>query len=410
MYRRELCAAVGVASVSGCLRLQGDAGTDEPTDSETADSDGSTSPGDGGSTSAGDDRSTGFPDDPTVGIESVWEAPDRGESVYITDQRAFLAGKTTTRTTADGDRITVGGVAAIASDGTVEWRRYEDRTFGEAPIRRRDGELYAGVSGLSAEADVEAEGPPMVVSLTDDGTERWRFEPDNAVDALSPVLPGTVIAGTARLESDGSGTGRVYALDRDTGEPEWEAGIEGEFPREIGAEAGTAYVALWNEIRAYDIQSGDVRWRIDARPQDVQVVDGTVYTSYGEEIRAYASADGEQIWSGELFDLPSTALVIDNGTVFVGSADTGVYAFDAETGEQRFRHQADSEIVGVSLGDDRLWATTENDTVIALSRDGEPLFRTGIDGDISLNTHGTADNRLIVTGVHGTIGYRIVES
>lgn len=402
MLRRELCAAAGVTAVSGCLRLQDDEqegdGAEPP---EASENDGST-PGD-------DDESAEFPDEPPVRLEDVWTAPDRGTSLHATAQRVFLAGQNTSRTTADGDRITVGGVAAINPDGTVEWRRYEDRTFAEAPVRRHNGAIYAGDSGLGPESSAQNADPPMVVSLTDDGTERWRFGTDTPVWTLSSVRSDVIVAGTARLDSDGIGTGWIYALDHETGQLRWQKRIEGEYPRHIDADGGTAYAALWNEIRAYDVETGDERWRIDARPNDIQAVDGTVYTSYNDEIRAYTSTQGEQILAGEMFDQLSTALVIDNNTVFAGSVDTGVYAFDAETGEQHWRHRTDGEIVGLSYDNGRVWATTGADTVVALSRDGEALLRAAIDGDISVNTHAIAGDRLVVTGVRGTVGYRIVE-
>lgn len=400
MFRRELCAVAGVAAVSGCLRLQDDEA--EGTEGVEASEDDGSTPGD-------DDGSDALPEEPPVHIEEAWTAPDRGTSLHVTEQRVFLAGQNTSRTTADGDRITVGGVAAIDLDGAVEWRRYEERTFAEASIRRHNGSIYAGESGIEPGSTGQNGDPRIVVSLTDDGTERWRFEADNPIWTLSSIRSDVVVVGTARLDPDGIGTGWIYALDRETGQRRWEERVEEEYPRYIDVDGRTAYAALWNGIRAYDIETGDERWRVDARPNDLQAVDGMVYTSYNDEVRAHASTDGERILAGEMFGNLSTALVIDDNAVFAGSADTGVYAFDAETGEQYWRHRTDGGIVGLSYDGERVWATTDADTAVALSREGEPLFRAEIDGDISVNTHATVGDNLVVTGVRGTVGYRIVE-
>jgi outer membrane protein assembly factor BamB len=408
MYRRELCAVGGIAFVSGCLRLVGNRDSGEPDGTEPLDDDevrDETESTESSDESEIENEPNGFPSEPAFRLEEAWTGPDRGKSVQIVGDRTLIAGKNTNRTTEAGNRITVGGVASISSDGDVQWRRYKDRTFGEAPLRRVEGEIYAGESRLESDAE-----SAIVVALTDDGTERWRFETEDSVETLSPVLSSTIIAGTVRREDD---SGTVYALDRETGDVRWEEQINGEYPTCLGASSGIVYFKLWNELRAYDVETGDEQWRIDARNRffnDIRVIEETVYTSYNNEIRAHATTDGEVVWKGEMFNPLSAPPVLTDEMVLAGSNDTGVYAFDVETGERRWRHQAESAPVDLSVGNDRIWVTTDQDSVFALSMDGEPLFRTDIDGDISINTHATAGDRLVVTGVRGTIGYLIKEA
>lgn len=411
MFRREICAAVGITFGGGCLRLQDSVDDEEPENPEAS---GNSGGADNGGSEGGDgNESTEFPEEPAFRLEEVWRAPDRGTSVQIVDDRTLIAGQNTSRTTEAGDRITVGGVASISSDGDVQWRRYEDRTFGEAPFRRVNGEIYAGESGLSPDVSVRSDAEPAIsVAVTDDGNERWRFETEDPVSALSPVLSSAIVVGTARRE-DETESGTVYVLNRETGDVRWEERIDEEYPTSLGADAGTVYLKLWNELRAYDAETGEEEWRIDARSRnlnDIRVVDGTVYTSYNDEIRAHATTDGETVWTGEMFNPLSAPPVVTDETMFAGSTDTGVYAFDTVTGDRRWRHQADGEPVALSVENDRVWVTTDRDSVFALSMDGEPLFRTEIEGDISINTHATAGDRLVVTGVRGTIGYLIEDA
>lgn len=412
MHRREFCAATGIAFTGGCLRLQ-DSTDEEREGSETAENNKTrdvTATSTTETKQGVEDETTGFPDEPALQLREAWTTLDRGEAVRMVNDQTLVAGQNESRTTDTGDRITVGGIASISPDGRVEWRRYEERTFGKTPVRWLDGEIYAGESGLSPEASARADADPAIaVSLTSDGNERWRFETDEALSAVSPVLPETVVVGTALLE-DGDGRGGVYALDRETGDVLWEKRIDGEYPQHIGADGRAVYVKLWNELRSYNVETGEEQWRIDARsagPNDLQVVDGTVYTSYTNELRAHATTDGDLVWTGEMFNPLSAPLVTTDETVFAGSTDTGVYAFDAGTGERRWRHQADAEPVGLSVENDRVWVTTEEDTILALSTDGEPLFRMDIEDDISINTHATAGGRLVATGVYRTVGYLI---
>ncbi|WP_327051259.1 outer membrane protein assembly factor BamB family protein [Halomicrococcus gelatinilyticus] len=152
----------------------------------------------------------------------------------------------------DGERVYVweeggGGVAALdAGDGSVEWTLTVDGESYWYPGRLHKGTMYVWGTALHA-IDVA------------DGTERWRFELDDATQEQNvgyrpQVANGTVYAPT-RL-------GTIYALDPSDGSEQWSFETKRRMNVLWGEVAGgTVYAPGGGYLYALDADDGDRRWR-----------------------------------------------------------------------------------------------------------------------------------------------------
>ncbi|ELZ52292.1 pyrrolo-quinoline quinone [Halorubrum distributum JCM 9100] len=79
----------------------------------------------------------------------------------------------------------------------------------------------------------------------------------------------------------GNFDGRVYALDAGDGTKQWEFQTDGDVSSSPVVADGIIYVATWNDdhIHALNVSDGTERWRfqIDAAWSAAAVVNGTVY-------------------------------------------------------------------------------------------------------------------------------------
>lgn len=103
------------------------------------------------------------------------------------------------------------------------------------------------------------------------------------------------------------------------------------------------YGAGGNELYRIDPETGDVVWkqRADADISAGVGSDGT-YVAVGTvkgEVEVYDS-DGKRLWTTRLSSEVSVPPLVGSGFVFVRTADTRITAFDAYSGERRWRYQA----------------------------------------------------------------------
>ncbi|SFS03157.1 Outer membrane protein assembly factor BamB, contains PQQ-like beta-propeller repeat [Halomicrobium zhouii] len=270
----------------------------------------------------------------------------------------------------DSDIGDSGRVHAVdASDGSARWQFETDMRHETTPAVHEgrvfvgDGELLAldtedGTELWRSEAVVRGSvraANGTVYAATDDnvitafdaadGTEQWRFDP--ATDSVdwsaytAPAVAGGTVYASARVNpGDGDLRSVGFALDAETGDRQWAT----EFPaaRSGGAPApavsdGSVYVDV-GDLFALDAATGDVQW--SASDVDSPVVqDGAVYALRdGGAFVALDAATGEQqwqtVWETERDPGGRTELVATEDTLYVGTFIGGVFAFDAESGEQ----------------------------------------------------------------------------
>ena len=103
------------------------------------------------------------------------------------------------------------------------------------------------------------------------------------------------------------------------------------------------YSAGGNELYRIDPKTGDVVW---SREADAEISAGVGsdgnYVAVGTvkgEVEVY-DAQGERLWTARLSSEVSVPPLVGSGFVFVRTADTRITAFDAVSGERRWRYQS----------------------------------------------------------------------
>ena len=103
------------------------------------------------------------------------------------------------------------------------------------------------------------------------------------------------------------------------------------------------YSAGGNELYRIDPKTGDVVW---SREADAEISAGVGsdgnYVAVGTvkgEVEVY-DAQGERLWTARLSSEVSVPPLVGSGFVFVRTSDTRITAFDAVSGERRWRYQS----------------------------------------------------------------------
>ncbi|MFB6096005.1 MAG: PQQ-binding-like beta-propeller repeat protein [Haloferacaceae archaeon] len=234
-------------------------------------------------------------------------------------------------------------LALEADTGEVRWTTETTRWQENAPTVA-DGTVY------SFDSD---RGGVRALSIAD-GSELWSHQPEIPG---SPTMSTPAVAdGTVFVDYDAdSGLSGVSALDADTGERLWQHlhDYGHHFPPTVAGD--TVIVRGADTLFAYDAADGTERWRGPASTnsggayyQDVgsaAVADGTVYAPDGDDLVALDLASGDLQWrfgAGEI--AVSSAPVVADGTVYVGTVGGGFYALEAASGAVRGQFVPDTDL------------------------------------------------------------------
>lgn len=171
-----------------------------------------------------------------------------------------------------------------------------------------------------------------------DGTELWRTRFVTAGPKYGPFPDG--VGGVLAIESEQL---VVASLDPATGDRRWEFGFEtrtGELPpvaRPVVAD-GTGWLGVERNLFCFDIETGDVRWRVDLSDP---VSDGrvgltaeTVWVVTGDEQETwhgYDRTDGTLRYQNP--DPPLSAYLLGDGTGLVASGREALERFAVEEAE-----------------------------------------------------------------------------
>ena len=244
------------------------------------------------------------------------------------------------------------------------------------------------VGGLSAASPAYADGRLFVVTLEpgdiqalDPETGKLLWERDlGARSETSPVVYGdeTVIVGNE--------SGTVFALDVKTGNTKWSIDTPDAVKGGIALEGGIAYFGNYaGELYAVRAKDGDIKWK-----------SGTQGSSFGT--------------SGRIYSTPAVAY----GRVFVGSIDSRVYSFDAETGALAWSQSTGDWVYSAPAiaeagdGPPTVYIGSKDKYVYALDAKTGAVRWKEFTGGILLGAP-TVLGRIVYVGVlgpqNGTIGY-----
>lgn len=224
-----------------------------------------------------------------------------------------------------------GWLTVLDKDGNVKWRYFvSDEGIDSSAAIGSDGTVY--ISSYATD-------PGQLLALNPDGTIKWIF---SAAESYLPYLNSPTIGpdGTIYVATEGD---RLYAINPD-GSLKWnQDGGYTSFcchPPAIDIERGVIYTL---GVCAYQLD-GQIKWCYETETTMIRgpIIDsnGHVYT-VGHRGYVYALyPDGTLKWGGQKTTNRNLGLALGiDGTVLVGCDDGGLYAFDPDTGNLKWKHQ-----------------------------------------------------------------------
>jgi outer membrane protein assembly factor BamB len=230
--------------------------------------------------------------------------------------------------------------ALEASSGTEKWNAAigsaNERTGGKYDVGMgydyqqssptiADGVVYVGSGAAEVDAFEAATGKQV-----------WRFEAASRVRSTPAVSDGKVFVG--------DGSGLLHVLDAGSGTEVWNTqGCDVPSPAVFN---GLVYCGSRGslEVRAWDIQTGKLRWQfpvghswVDSSPR---IVDGILYIGSSDAAALFAldSQTGDLKWKFQMTGDSWCTPAISNGIAYIGGytagADNSFYAVNVSTGQQ----------------------------------------------------------------------------
>jgi outer membrane protein assembly factor BamB len=200
------------------------------------------------------------------------------------------------------------------------------------------------------------------VRVVEKPIERLPFDnPKSRYDRFGSDV--TVAGGRLYL---GTHDGRVVAIDPARGEKAWEFASGDSVLAAPAVESGRVYFGSFDGfVYALEAETGKVIWRRDTKGAVVStpavVGDRVVVGNRSYDLVGLDARSGEPLWTRYVwFSWVESSAAARDGVVYVGSSDAAaVYAFDARTGERRWK----TDVYGWAWGqpavaDTRVYAGT----------------------------------------------------
>ena len=133
---------------------------------------------------------------------------------------------------------------------------------------------------------------------------------------------------------------------------------------------------------------GDLLWTVDtdnAVMSSPTVVDGTVYVgSNDSNLYALDAETGDREWAFQTGAMVESSPTVVDGTVYVGSNDSNLYALDARTGKQGWTLQTDGKVESSpTVAGNTVYVGSSDSTVYAVNVEtGEQTYSFETDGSI----------------------------
>jgi outer membrane protein assembly factor BamB len=340
-------------------------------------------------------------------------------------------------TQTQGSGAHLGAVTTGAEPPFREAWRTEQPTSGP-------GHQYGLSAPIVVGEAVVAVGPRAVIGVSaTDGSVLWtvdrRFGP-----SVSPAA-GTVGDATLILYTEGFGTGPpaasatpsptasptpssdgetppsfLVAIDAEGREPAWDEPLRLEAVSRTGVtvEGDTAYVAdRRGKVYAVDVASGALRWNADAGdPVTVPLAaaEGTVVAAIQGDrttrarLVAFDAETGEVRWRHEVAGAAvfGSAVSIDAGSVFAGFSDQSVRAFALEDGAERWASRVNGlAFVGIPVVADRAVLVVDAaGQLYRFDRDtGERIWDFALNELVVRSSALVIGDHVLVASVHGDL-------
>jgi len=206
----------------------------------------------------------------------------------------------------------------------------------------------------------------------------WKWDCPKMSKESNAIVASLVVGKDAIYVA--SSSGRVYSLDKDFGDLNWESDILGEkLWASPVTEGDTIYGSTFDgHIYTLSTETGNLLpWTFEAEvgfaSSPVLYADTIFVGSFDCNLYAVRIGDDKPLWKflgGKWF---WAAPVVKEGTVYAGCLDGKIYAIDAETGNELWEFDAGSPIVSSPvLTDDLLVVACESGEVYVFDTSTKP--------------------------------------
>lgn len=288
---------------------------------------------------------------------------------------------------------------------TLQWDDQPAGPLSTTPSTEWPNPLFdAGHTGFAAEATIPSDSLAL----------RWQTDVSSVDSAGTPIVAdGRVFlwteGGLAAFDvRDGTSVWTNSDLDAHrfgTEESVREGNLRNGIVPPVADGDGTVYVSGGSKLTAVDIEDGTVRWEFTESSAFglPAVVAGDVYATSRDGIVALDGADGTEHWRWDADLGPEVLAATEDTVVLWNDDDDKVRAFDAASGERRWK--IDSVSPGLDgypvVSDGRVYLADGRDVTAVGLDDGEQRWTFSRDGGGRFTPPVVTDETLYVVEIAG---------
>jgi outer membrane protein assembly factor BamB len=241
---------------------------------------------------------------------------------------------------------------------------------------------------------------PQVRVPVPSGKAAWTFDAITLIEFPPAVVDGVVLFGV--------NSGRVFALDAETGRIRWEDRVGGPIASSPAIVGDTGYVTSMDGfLTAYDIATGRRRWQFSTGGSPIEssplVHDGRVYFgAWNGTVYAVDAARPRLVWSHGMSDQVKGSAARAGERILIADYSGRVSALDAASGAELWAYTGGQRFYGgPGVSGNRMVIGDVGGAVIALDvRDGREVWRHAT-GDWVYGSPAIADGRVFIGSYDG---------
>ncbi len=233
------------------------------------------------------------------------------------------------------------------------------------------------------------------------GTLAWDFRAGGAVTS-SPILAGDLVL-------FGSRGGKLYALDRETGETVWTASGPSGIGSSPAVGEGRVYFGEYGgAVAAVSLDSGTVLWRQETGARIVSspfFFEGRIYVgSHNRFLYALDAETGDVIWRFLTGGVVWSSPAVTGDLVLFGSWDGILYALDRENGKEAWRYDTGGRVYSspVVQGNEVYIGTEKGELLRLVTESGDSVWSAAVGGPIH-SSPAITDDRVVFGCEDGSV-------
>jgi outer membrane protein assembly factor BamB len=191
------------------------------------------------------------------------------------------------------------------------------------------------------------------------GQLRWSYDIGNDGNQRSfhgnPLITGALILIGTDRSCDPDGVGHVYAFEQSTGRVHWKYKTTS-VPTDILQIGSNVYFGSFQDRwSSLDLQDGRLAWDFSTGMSnpDCTFIKSPVaderhiyFIGLNGLIYSLDALSGQIVWKRKLSATPSTALLLKDKSIFVGTSDKRIYRIDSRAGETQAEIAVEAQPVG----------------------------------------------------------------